>query len=252
MKSLEIAFESIPESIIQIGGLLKHKDYSDIKMIQIIGVISSIVAGAFIMTDGNPGFITSKYLKTPTNPYYGWISKKGMMGKKRQMFGMFLFNACYFSQFDFAMSLFTQAFGSGTPLFLLLGVEFCAVCAYMGWKGELFGFSMISQTSAFNNYIVPFIVWALYYMLVCAVPMLIAAHPTELGPEVLVSTIVWRLLTNGGNVYVALGELVKKGHYLSLETRMTGYGVSLGLAAVGLVIFFKNCDPTFDRSLFWR
>lgn len=76
MKSLEIAFESIPESIIQIGGLLKHKDYSDIKMIQIIGVISSIV------TDGNFGFITSKYLKTPTNPYYGWISKKGMMGEE--------------------------------------------------------------------------------------------------------------------------------------------------------------------------
>ena len=49
MKGFEIAFESIPESIIQILGLLKAK-MGDIQTIQIIGVISSIVSGAFIMT----------------------------------------------------------------------------------------------------------------------------------------------------------------------------------------------------------
>lgn len=98
----------------------------------------------------------------------------------------------------------------------------------------------------------PFVVWAFYYLLVSAVPMLIAANPTELGPEVFAGTMVWRLLTNGGIVYVAFGELAMKGHYLSLETGMAGYGISLGLAAVGLVMFFKNCDPDFDRSLFWR
>lgn len=38
----DAAFESIPESIIQIDGLLKQ-NYEDIQTIQIIGVISSII-----------------------------------------------------------------------------------------------------------------------------------------------------------------------------------------------------------------
>ena len=59
-------------------------------------------------------------------------------------------------------------------------------------------------------------------------------------------------MTNGGIVYVALRELEEKKHYLNLTTGIAGYGVSLGLAALGLVMFFRNCDPTFDRSLFWR
>ncbi|GMH64401.1 hypothetical protein TrLO_g8290 [Triparma laevis f. longispina] len=64
--------------------------------------------------------------------------------------------------------------------------------------------------------------------------------------------MVWRLLSNKGIVYVALGELAKKEHYLSLTTGMAGYGISLGLEAVGFATFFMNCDPNFDRSLFWR
>ncbi|GMH68993.1 hypothetical protein TrLO_g1264 [Triparma laevis f. longispina] len=204
MKGVEIAFESIPESIIQIGGLLSQK-YDDIQTIQVIGVVSSVISGAFIMTDAN-----------------------------------------------FAMSLFAQAFGTRAPVFILIGVEYCAVCAYMGWKGKLFGWSLMSQPSTFNSYMGPFVAWAFYYLLVSAVPMLITANSTELGPEVFAGTMVWRLLTNGGIVYVAFGELAMKGHYLSLETGMAGYGISLGLAAVALVMFFKNCDPDFDRSLFWR
>ena len=39
---------------------------------------------------------------------------------------------------------------------------------------------------------------------------------------------------------------------MSLTTGMLGYAVSLGLAAIGLALFFKNCDKNFDRSLFWR
>ncbi|GMI05280.1 hypothetical protein TrVE_jg3836 [Triparma verrucosa] len=250
MKGFEIAFESIPECIIQLRALFKAKA-DDIQTIQIIGVISSIVSGAFIMTDGNFGLTLSKYLAIPGDPIYGWISKNGGWEKRRQMFGMFLFNACYFSQFVFSMSLVAQAFGSMGPLFILLGVEYCAVCAYIGYKGELFGWAMVSQPSTFNSYIHPFICWAFYYLLVSAVPMLIAAAPMELGPEVFAGIMVWRLLTNGGIIYVALGEL-GGGHYFGLTTGMLGYAVSLGLAAIGLALFFMNCDENFDRSLFWR
>ena len=108
---------------------------------------------------------------------------------------------------------------------------------------------MLSQPSTFNSYIGPFIIWAFEYLLVCAVPLLISAAPMELGPEVFAGIMVWRLLTNGGVIYVALGEL-NKGHYLSLTTGVLGYGVSLGLASIGLALFFKNCDKNFDRSLF--
>ena len=210
----------------------------------------SLLPASFV-TDGNFGLNVSKYLASPGDPSYGWISKIGGLEKRLQIFGMFLFNACYFSQFVFSMSLVARAFGSMSSLFILLGVEFCAVCTYMGFKGELFGWSLISQPSTFNSYITPIIIWAFYYLLVCAVPMLIAANPTELGPEVFAGIMVWRLLTNGGMIYVALGEL-EGGHYLSLTTGMLGYGVSLGLTAIGLALFFKNCDKFFDRSLFWR
>lgn len=33
---------------------------------------------------------------------------------------------------------------------------------------------------------------------------------------------------------------------------MQGYFITLGLAFVGLIIFFMNCDSNFDKSLFWR
>ena len=64
--------------------------------------------------------------------------------------------------------------------------------------------------------------------------MLIAASPLELAPEVFAGTMMWRLLTNGGIVYVTLGEIAKKEHYLSLRTGMAVYVTSLGLAAVGV------------------
>lgn len=108
MRAGEIAFESIPESIIQLSGLLKQ-NYGDIQTIQIIRLILSIVSGAFILTDGNFGFILSKYSEVPGDPFCGWISKIGGWEKRRQMFGMFLFNACYLSQFVFAISLFEGA-----------------------------------------------------------------------------------------------------------------------------------------------
>lgn len=83
----------------------------------------------------------------------------------------------------------------------------------MGWKGELFGCSVVSYPTTFNNFILPIIAWAFEYMMVCAVPILVAAQARELGPEIFAGTMVWRLFTNGRIIYVALGELGEK-HYL--------------------------------------
>ncbi|GMH79516.1 hypothetical protein TL16_g08174 [Triparma laevis f. inornata] len=70
--------------------------------------------------------------------------------------------------------------------------------------------------------------------------------------NLLAKKMVWRLLTNTGIVYIALGALAKKEHYLSLTTGMTGYGASLGVVVVGLAMFLMSCDTNFDRSLFWK
>ena len=149
------------------------------------------------------------------------------------------------------MSLVAKAFGSMTPLFILLGVEFCAVCAYMGYKGELFGVSVIGKPSTRNNYILPFLTSALHYLLTCAVPLVFASSTAELGPQLFARILVYRLLTNGGIIYIALGELGGT-HYIDLTSGMAAYGISLGLAAIGLALFLMNCDKNFDRSLFWR
>ncbi|GMH88430.1 hypothetical protein TL16_g11155 [Triparma laevis f. inornata] len=251
LKAIEISFESVPESIIQVGGILKSNK-GGVQMIQIIGVISSILSGAFIMTDGNFGMNLSKYLASPGDPYYGWISKKGGWELARQLFGMFVFNACYFAQFVFAMSLFSLAFKSVLPLFMLLGVEVFIMCAYIfWWKGELFGYAMAGHPSPASNYFIPITGYIFYYILACAVPLLITAAPCELGAEVFASILIWRLLTSGGVIYIALGEL-GEDHWLSITNGMIGYGISLALAAVGLTMFLMNCDKNFDRSLFWR
>jgi hypothetical protein len=239
MKAIEVSVESIPESIIQVNGLLKSGS-AEILPIQIIGVVSSIVAGAFIMMDGNFGFILSKWLASPGDPYFGWISKNGGWEKRRQMFGMMLFNMCYFAQFVFAMSLYSQV-QSLSGLLTIIGVEFGLVCMYKASKRELFGFSMLSHTSTFNSYIAPMIVWACEYLLVSAVPFLIAGSPLELGPELFAGIIVWRLLTNGGIIYLALGQL-QEDHYLNMTTGMRAYAVSMAGAAIGLALFFMNCD----------
>ena len=148
------------------------------------------------------------------------------------------------------MSLGVQAFGSTTPLFVLIGLEFSFICAYMAYKQELFGFSIVGHPSAITNIFVPFVVWVFHYLLTCAVPMVIASAPMELGPEVFAGIIVWRLLTNGVVIYLALGSIV--GAPLTFSSGMLGYGVILALTLAGLTLFFLNCDENFDRNLFWR
>ncbi|GMI02647.1 hypothetical protein TrLO_g11485 [Triparma laevis f. longispina] len=175
--------------------------------------------------DGNFEIILSKYSQRPGDPYFRWISRAGGWEKRRQI--------------------------SKTPLLVLLGAEFFTVCTYMGWKGELFGSSLIGSPTPFANYVGPFMAWTFYYILVCEASFLAEAAPMELGPEVFAGVTVWRLLTNGGLVYLALGKLGGE-HYLSLEVGMMGYGVSLALAAFGLFLFMMNCDVDFVKSLFWR
>ena len=142
------------------------------------------------MTDGNFGHILNEHLESPGDPYFGWISKIEGWEKRRQMFGMFLSNACYFAQFVFAMSLAARALGSKSTLSILLGVEFCAVCVYKGFKSEPVGFSVFSRPSILNSNIAPFLTSVFFYLLVCAVPILIASNPTELGPEVFAGILV--------------------------------------------------------------
>ena len=72
MKAFDVCIEAVPEAVIQVSGLLSAS-LDEIKMIQIVGVISSVVRGALIMTDGNFGFILSKHFKSPLDPFYSWI-----------------------------------------------------------------------------------------------------------------------------------------------------------------------------------
>ena len=55
-KAMEIAFESIPESIIQISGLF-GASAGEVMTLHVFFVASSILVAAFIMTEGNFGFI---------------------------------------------------------------------------------------------------------------------------------------------------------------------------------------------------
>eukprot|EP00519_Triparma_laevis_P006687 CAMPEP_0182510772 /NCGR_PEP_ID=MMETSP1321-20130603/29345_1 /TAXON_ID=91990 /ORGANISM="Bolidomonas sp., Strain RCC1657" /LENGTH=287 /DNA_ID=CAMNT_0024717303 /DNA_START=24 /DNA_END=883 /DNA_ORIENTATION=+ len=121
----------------------------------------------------------------------------------------------------------------------------------MAHKKEVFGISVISYPMPWMDHIVPFILWAAYYLLVCAAPMLIAAAPCELGPEIFSFVIVWRFISNGVLTYIAMGNL-DRGHYLTQSfDGMHFYWFTLVGAFLGLTIFFKNCHKDFSISTFW-
>lgn len=110
MKAIEVGIEAIPESIIQVVGLLRAKK-SDIQFIQLLGLGVSIVSGAFIMTDGNFGLINSKRNENMGDKYYTWISRVAVK-RRIQIAAMMLFNMCYFPQLCYTMSLFSKAYST--------------------------------------------------------------------------------------------------------------------------------------------
>mmetsp|Transcript_3697 Transcript_3697/g.7031 ORF Transcript_3697/g.7031 Transcript_3697/m.7031 type:complete len:607 (+) Transcript_3697:126-1946(+) len=247
MKAIEVGIEAIPEGILQVIGLLRA-NRDDIQFIQLLGLAVSVVSGAFILTDGNFGLISSKRNENIGDRYYCWISRV-KSERYLQMIGMFLFNLCYFPQFCYSMSLFAKAYGSGS-FGLLIGTEFFFVCVYMAYKRELFGFSMIAHPSKLD-YSLPFVGWTFYYLLTSAVPLLIAGAPMELGPELFAGILVWRLAISGPVVYLSLIKL-GSDHYLSQSTGMGIYAATAVGACLGLLIFMMNCDKNFEKALFWR
>ena len=97
----------------------------------------------------------------------------------------------------------------------------------------------------------PVAIYSCYYLLMCAVPFLIVAAPMEFGPEVFSTIICWRLFSNGIIIYYALLN-IDETHYLDTLTGLYAYFASLGLAVIGLTLFFKFMNPNFNRSLFWK
>ena len=71
-KGIEIAFESIPESIIQVKGLL-GAGVGEVETIQVVSVLSSILAAGFIIMEANFGFIQSHHVSCPGDEYFAWI-----------------------------------------------------------------------------------------------------------------------------------------------------------------------------------
>ncbi|GMH78097.1 hypothetical protein TL16_g07666 [Triparma laevis f. inornata] len=254
IKGIEVAFEAVPGSIVQCLGLLSARR-NEVHPIQIVGLCSSIFCGAFVMTDGNFGFICGKHRASPNDPYYQWVPNTPALSTRLMCkFGMFLFFVCYFSQFVYTMSIFVDAFG-----FCLAGqalaAELALLCMYKAYKGELCGVSILSHPTPLTNYVLPFLLKMGYYVLVCACPMLITAAPCELGPEVFAAIIVWRLSTNGVVSYVAISSEnyhCDHMHNMSSQQGLIFNAVTLSGALIGLRLFFKNCCKKFNVSLFWK
>mmetsp|Transcript_22733 Transcript_22733/g.47332 ORF Transcript_22733/g.47332 Transcript_22733/m.47332 type:complete len:716 (-) Transcript_22733:35-2182(-) len=248
-KAIEIAFESIPESIVQIHGLLGTAR-GEIQVIQLASVLSSILSAAFIIMEANYSITQGQALKSPADPYYKWITAL----PNRRLFGqlgLFLALATYFFVFVYASALVTStSYGFGV-LLAYHGIVFLFICAAKALKGELFGYSLMAHPSTINNYVVPVIVNSVYYILTCATPLLIAVSPMELGGGLFSKLVVWNALVNGAMVFAGLRSL-KDHPFLSMTSGMLVYIGAMLLMAVGLVLFFCNMNDGFDVSLFWK
>jgi len=182
LKVCEIAFEAIPETIIQLNALIATEDKDEIQLIQVASVLISVLAAAFIVADSN-FVIDDQFAKqSPGDPYYGWAPKGDQARRWICILGLFLFLATFFLQvrrtagvakrrpyttraqypnnlllvlrslsrsslpplqFVFCTSLISFVWGKATLLFILSS-EFLFCTAYMHFiKGELFGFSDI-------------------------------------------------------------------------------------------------------------
>ena len=69
------------------------------------------------------------------------------------MLGMFVFLAAYFAAFVAASALFVGIVKDGTQLlFAYHAVGFSLVCVALARRGEMWGFAMMSNPNAFNNF----------------------------------------------------------------------------------------------------
>ncbi|GMH97719.1 hypothetical protein TrST_g158 [Triparma strigata] len=251
IKGIEVAFESVPESIVQALFLLSlKKDEIQAQPIYIIGLCSSILCGAFVMTDGNFGFTRGKHRQNPRVPNYQWLPDRNGSPASSRLYckiGMFLFFASYFSQFVATSSIFMDILG-WCHLGQAMGIEFGLLLSYMWYKGELFGSAVLAHPTIFSNYIAPFITYLGYYLLVCACPMLIAAAPCELGSEVFAAIVVWRLTTNGIVSYAVVDHSDRHCDHLHNLSR-TSVVAFHAITLLGAVLFITNNTSDPEQGL---
>ena len=167
------------------------------------------------------------------------------------MLGMLLFLTADFSVFLSASSLLVSVDSGVLLLFALYAFNYVTLCARMAQEGELFAFSVLSHPSTLTNYIGPFIIWSMFYLLICTAPMIVAVLPTDFGPGSYSLPIVWSSLTNGVMIFVRLGAL-ENHPSLNMTNVVASYGGAMLIMAGGLALFFKNMEEGFDVSLFWR
>ena len=90
----------------------------------------------------------------------------------------------------------------------------------------------------------------LFVLATSTTPMLIAANPGMLGPEVFSGIIIWRLLSSAGIVFWAAEEVTARdGSWLTLEVALGAYGFAMVLCVIGLYLFISNMDEDFEK---WR
>jgi hypothetical protein len=224
---------------------------TEITLVQWISLFSSFVAGGFVQSEGNISFVRAAEISDPGNPFFKWVPSE-ISSFALCAAGLFSFSSAFFFLYVYTLSILYHATGSFTSVAVLYGTETAVLLCYKAWQRELMGYMLLPKATSLAI-IGNFVANTVCVGMTSTAPLISASYPGQLGPHVFAGIIGWRLVSSAPIIFFSAKAVAEKeGYWLSLPAALGAYSVAMLIAVGGLLVFFKNMDPSFEKWRFWR
>jgi len=257
IKGIELVFESIPESILQVSVLLQSESGGEaVSSLSVASFAVSLLAAGLLVTDLNYTIESDKMKAQQTpgvHPFHGFL-RASALGQAALFFSSWAFLSAYLActVFAFGCLLVTQP----SWVFLALATtEFGIIVAFKAAQGEL-----VSGPDHTNSTVVVVFSSLGHYIVTSSTPMYQLRHPSELGPQAFSGLIGYRLVANTAIVYLTAPFFDKLDMAMTTELAVFIYGIAFVVAVVSLAATLCSMEPRCRHTFiglktgkrFWR
>mmetsp|Transcript_15548 Transcript_15548/g.36164 ORF Transcript_15548/g.36164 Transcript_15548/m.36164 type:complete len:886 (-) Transcript_15548:66-2723(-) len=257
IKAIELVFESIPESILQVSVLLQSESGGEaVSSLSVASFAVSLLAAGLLVTDLNYTIESDKMKAQQTpgvHPFHGFL-RASALGQAALFFSSWAFLSAYLActVFAFGCLLVTQP----SWVFLALATtEFGIIVAFKAAQGEL-----VSGPDHTNSTVVVVFSSLGHYIVTSSTPMYQLRHPSELGPQAFSGLIGYRLVANTAIVYLTAPFFDKLDMAMTTELAVFIYGIAFVVAVVSLAATLCSMEPRCRHTFiglktgkrFWR
>ncbi|GMH55740.1 hypothetical protein TrLO_g4499 [Triparma laevis f. longispina] len=247
VKSVEVGFESLPESIIQSIAIMQL-DYEQISSVLVASLFASFGATAFIMTDANIS-IARSYSYNMIGDEYVCFVPNNMKKAVPFVLSMLLFN--FFYSMSFALCTATLFFvqDSFRPILGLMTAELLIYCSFKVYEGEMFSFAFVNMPNRLVDIPMGILLKTLYYVTTSAAPLTIVFQPWNGGPHMFVSLILYRFIMNAVVVLYSAPFVASKS-WMKEDVLLTAFFAIWTLSLIFLVTMYRCSE--LEVNLFKR